>query len=201
MSNPKSWSKEKYDQFMELHQRLIRNRQQVPLEILKTKYAAAYGKITKELAELADWYATCYWEALDFPLHPKDVEGNKVLQQAIQKIHEEEKRPGGRYDRYRKALIDNLSMDDYLQLVWEIYDRCEKEAFTPYWNRHCRWTGPPENRWIYNDIFRKFWWQPKNGSASCWVDSKYQGQDMRYPPSIGPDPEGGSDKHEQTAKA
>ena len=96
------------------------------------------------------------------------------LDKKIAAILEEERRPGGLVERYRAALTERMDRNEFEQLVWERYNRLEQEAFMPYWNRHCRWAGEPGNRWIYNDIFKKWWYD-------------YTGSDMRYPPGIGDD--------------
>lgn len=77
-------------------------------------------------------------------------------------------------------------MEEYRQLVWEIYNRLEVEAFDPYWQRHNRWIGPPDRRWIYNDIIKKFWWPKKEKypASGCWINQDYTGHDTRFPPHI-----------------
>ena len=86
--------------------------------------------------------------------------------------------------------IDRLDRDEYETLVWKRYDRLLREAFDPYWQRHNRWTGKPGNRWIYNDIFKKFWHPPyEKFPSGGWINSDYTGWDGRFPPNIGDDPE------------
>ena len=88
-------------------------------------------------------------------------------------------------------------VNEFLDKVWRIYDRLQREAYNPYFQAHCRWTGPPGNRWVYNEIIRKFWWplhdDPKayGGKAGgYWISSDRKQSDHRMPvPEIGPDPE------------
>ncbi len=170
--------------------KLRHNREKVSLDQLQTRYAKAYNALVSDLQASADWFAARYLETLAFPRHPGDRAGNDWLDQRIAAILEEERRPGGRVDRYRVALIDNMDRGGFEQLVWEIYDRLEREAFDPYWQRHCRWVGPPDNRWIYNDIFRKWWYGPERrgeGKLGFWVTKDYAGADGRFPPNIGED--------------
>lgn len=173
--------------------RLQQNREKVPLDQLQTRYAKAYNALVADLQADADWYAARYLETLAFPRHPKDKAGNEWLDRRIDAILEEERRPGGRVERYRAALIDNLDRQGFEQLVWEIYDRLSREAFDPYWQRHCRWAGPPDNRWIYNDIFKKWWYGPERrgeGKTGFWINKDYTGEDTRFPPNIGGDQNG-----------
>ncbi len=136
----------------------------------------------------ADWFADAYLTALSFPRHPQDWEGNEQLDRKIAAILAEERRPGGLVDRYRAALLDRQDWDEFLDLVWRRYDRLEREAFMPYWNRHCHWTGPAGERRIYNDIFQKYWCpRDRGGEARGYWAGKGR-DDSRFPPGVGEDP-------------
>ncbi len=172
--------------------KLQHNREKIPLEQLRTRYAKAYNTLIAELQADADWFAARYLEVLAFPRHPEDKEGNAWVEKRIAAIMKEERQLGGRVERYRAALTENLDRPAFEQLVWEIYDRLLREAFDPYWQCHCRWVGEPGNRWIYNDIFKKFWYRPERrggGKAGFWINQDYTGEDSRFPPNIGEDPE------------
>lgn len=85
----------------------------------------------------------------------------------------------------------HLDREEFEQLVFERYARCEQEAFDPYWQRHNRWTGETRNRWIYNDIIRRFWLPPGRNPDfpnGAWIDSSYQVYTSSWPPDIGADP-------------
>lgn len=142
--------------------KLQRNRQQVPLEKLETTYAKSYKALIGRLTEAADWFADRYLQTLmeHWPRHPKDTAGNEWLEQKVAAIIEEENQAGGLRDKWRLALVAHLDREEFEQLVYERYARCEQEAFDPYWQRHNHWTGEPGNRWIYNDILRRFWLPP-----------------------------------------
>lgn len=180
---------ERLDTFDRLFKKLKANREKVPLEQLQTKYAEPYNALVAELTEAADWFADTYIDLLKFPTHPRDTAGNEWLQRKIEIIRQQEAGPGGLVEQYRAALIDRLDMREYRDKVWRIYDRLEREAFDPYWQRHNKWIGPPGRRWIYNDIFKKYWWEPKDGSPACWINRDYTGQDSRFPPHIKEDKE------------
>lgn len=174
-------------------EKLKKNREKVPLEQLQTRYADAYNALVAEVQAGADWFADTYIDLLvgHFPRHPKDIAGNEWLDKLIAAIREQEAKPGGRVERYRAALLARLDMEEYRQLVWEIYNRLEVEAFDPYWQRHNRWVGEPgRRRWIYNDITRKFWWPKTEGypESGCWINRDYTGHDSRFPPHIKEDP-------------
>ena len=182
--------KERLDAFDRAFKKLKANREKVPLEILRTKYAAPYEATVKAVLEGADWFADEYIRVLDFPRHPADKAGNEWLQRKIDAIIKQGAKPGGLVEQYWAALIDRLDRDEYETLVWKRYDRLLREAFDPYWQRHNRWTGKPGNRWIYNDIFKKFWHPPcEKYPSGGWINSDYTGWDGRFPPNIGDDPE------------
>lgn len=178
--------------FNDTFRKLKTNREQVPLEVLQTKYGKAYQKLTKEMADLADWFAARLRERMPFPMHPKDIAGNRQLSQQIAAVLAEESQPGALMDQYRKALIDDLDYDKFLDLVWQLYRRTE-EAYEPYWQKYNFWHVYPDgHRWIRNHITGFFWQngQPGNDSDSFtneggyWMDSKGEYQGAAFPPHI-----------------
>ncbi len=135
--------------------KLRRNREKVPLQALQSRYAKAYESLVQEVRSDADWFADADLSLLiqHFPRHPTDAADNAELDRKINAIIQEESRPGGLKDQYKAALIDRLDWDEYLTLVWKIYDRVYREAFSPYWKHYCHWTGQPGGRRIYNEIW------------------------------------------------
>lgn len=180
----------------DLHKMKV-NREKVPLEVLQTKYERAWNTLVAELECDADWYADAYIKALPFPTHPKDEAGNAWFYKKYDAILKEENQPGRLRDQWRAALTEQMDKDKFEDLVYRRYERLLNEAFMPYWKRHCRWTGPAGNRWIYNDITKLFWWpehpDPKGydgESGGYWISSDRKRSDHRYGcPDIGPDPE------------
>lgn len=172
---------------------LKKNREKVPLEQLRTRYAKAYNALVAEVESGAAWYADTYINLLvsHFPRHPRDQAGNEWLDKRLAAIRRQEAEPGRRVERYRAALLDRLNLEEYEQLVWEIYNRLEVEAFDPYWQRHNRRL---ESGWIYNDITGMFWCDPDRRpddwkerdifTGGCWISQDWKKQDTRYPPHI-----------------
>lgn len=152
--------------FNDTFRKLKTNREQVPLEVLQTKYGKAYQKLTKEMAGLADWFAARLRERMPFPMHPKDIAGNRQLSQQIAAVLAEESQPGALMDQYRKALIDDLDYDKFLDLVWQLYQRTE-EVYEPYWQKYNYWHVYPDgHRWIRSHITGFFWQNGQPGSNS-----------------------------------
>lgn len=172
--------------------KLKKNREQVPLEKLETTYKKSYTALVASLTEAADWFADRYLQTIidGWPRHPRDKAGNDWMDKRIAIIIEQENQPGGLRDQWRAALIDHLDRAEFEELVWKRYDLCEKKAFDPYWERHNRWVGPPENRWIFNDIICRFWLPPgadANWPNGVWLNTKSEVYSSNWPPNIGPD--------------
>ena len=126
------------------------------------------------------------------PMHPKDIAGNRQLSQQIAAVLAEESQPGALMDQYRKALIDDLDYDKFLDLVWQLYHRTE-EAYEPYWQKYNFWHVYPDgHRWIRNHITGFSWQNGKPGNDSdsftneggYWMDSKGEYQGAAFPPHI-----------------
>lgn len=190
--------KEHLERFEALFAKLKHNREKVPLSELQGKYGRAYNALITELEAEADWWAGTYIACFQFPILESDKEGTASFYRRYSKISQEEwTRPGGLVFQFKAALIQRLDFNEFLDKVWRIYDRLQREAYNPYFQAHCRWTGPPGNRWVYNEIIRKFWWplhdDPKayGGKAGgYWISSDRKQSDHRMPvPEIGPDPE------------
>lgn len=164
-------------------EKLKKNRGAVPLAELQTTYGKHYRALVAEMTDLADWFCGEYLRRTAFPPHPQDKAGNRWLAERQRKIMQEERQPGGRVERYRSALIDDLDCDRFELLVYEIYHRMKQEAFAPYWQRHNRWVGPAGNRWMYNDITELFWQPPcARFPAGCWVSRAGEPGSVQYPP-------------------
>lgn len=167
-------------------EKLKHNREKVPLQQLQTRWERPYNTLVAEVMDGALWFYRRFMEDLDFPTHPKDEAGNKWLADRMAQIEADEKKPGGLLDQFQTVLIDDLDIEKYYDLVGKSYERRLQEAYDPYWQRHCRWVGEPPQRWIYSDIFRKYWWPKTEGypDSGCWINSDYSGKDYRFPPHL-----------------
>ena len=173
--------------------RLQNNRAKVPKEELLTKYAKAYNALVEWLEKYAEWYAWEYMKLLAIPMKPDDKAGNEWLTKKSTTILDEERKPGGLFQRIRDSLIEDLDQKEFEMNVWRLHDRLEKEAYDPYQQRFNRWIGSPGNRWIYNSLFDAYW-LPEEGHSDggYWIDINRKYKRMGYPPKIGADPEGGN---------
>jgi hypothetical protein len=179
----------KMEDFNRAFLKLKGNREKVPLEQLTTRYAKAYNQLVEEVSALGEWFISEYIAQLTgaFPLHPEDTAGNEWLREQQQAIIQDERKEGGIFAQARAALIDQLNIDAFFNLSYQLYHRIEQEAFDPYWQRHCRWVGEPDNRWIYNDVTGHFWYPPGKSDQwpqGVWIDNQYNAYTTNYPPNI-----------------
>lgn len=165
-------------------EKLLKNREKVPLEVLKTRYAKAYGQLVSELEGHARWYIDWLIKT-GFPKCESSTEWNKRLDSTIARIREEEQQPGKSYERACKALIDDLDFPAFFREGSIPYQRIEAEFYQRYWDHHCIWTGPQNNRWVYNAITKKFWlpsWPENHYPDGCWIKADYSEPDPHRPP-------------------
>ena len=172
--------------------KLKTNREKIPLVQLTTRYERAYTALTNEVRNGAAWYTDTYIQTLvaSWPLHEKDEAGSSWLENKKASILRQEHQSGGLYDQQVAALLDKLDLDSFYDLVYQLYARLETEAFDPYWQRHNRWVGKPGNRWIYNDIIKRFWYPPGKSDRwpkGVWMDNEYHAYMTCHPPHIQPD--------------
>lgn len=176
---------DRFSQFVAVFGKLCRNREQVPLEVLQTRYAKAYNRLRDEVwagaeAHMEDVMKLC------FPRNEKSTAWNEWLDKCYAIAKTKESVQGGLIDQAKKALLDDLDVDEFFTITEAFYGKIEKEIYMTYWNRHCYWTGPPERRWIYNSITQKFW-LPQWGDRfpkGCWIKNDYSEPDPRRPPNI-----------------
>lgn len=188
----------RFQKFHEDFARLKSNREKVPLEQLQTKYAKPYNALVAAIADYAEWFTREYIRAVSPPAPPGDPESEKnkeILQwmnRRARAILDDERKPGGLWERIHGALITDLDESKFQDTVYEMYKRLEDEIFDPYVQHYNRWVGEPGNRWIYNDVLQGFWLvKPDYQEGGYWIDSNRNYRYMGYPPKIGPDPEGG----------
>lgn len=173
--------------------KLKSNRAKIPMELLTTKYAKAYGTLVGWLEEYAEWFTEEYIKHLALPEYPQDDEGTAWVRKKIEAIKAEERKPGGLYQRIRNSLIEDLDQKEFEMNVWRLWDRLEKEAYDPYLQRYNRWIGEPGNRWIYNSLLGLYWLpDEKMEDGGYWIKQDRSYGRMGYPPRIGADPEGGN---------
>lgn len=181
-------TEERCAQIEEAYAKLVRNRAQVPLKVLKTKFAKSYNKLLFELKEHIDFFID---DTID-NLCERDVfseEWNSWLDDRCAEAKAAERGIGGAYNCAYHALLINLDINGFFDALDPLFERIEA-AYSLYWNAHCFWSGPPENRRIWNSIRNQYWyptwhWHPVPG---YWLDEDGNNPYGFRPPHIEPDP-------------
>lgn len=152
-SNPKDEEKLK-----SLLETLKKNDENVPKELLQTKYKKPYRELKDNIKEVADRISG---KRLREGIVIKADEAGQVLMKQIQAMLDE-KRNAGAGKELGRALYKEYSLEKFLQAVEEI--RVEIwNLWIPYWQQHCCLyaapecfdeNGPPPK--IYNDLTGEF---------------------------------------------
>ena len=176
-----------FREFEEKFAKLVTNREKVPLELLETRYKAAYGRLCRWLSDFADWYideavrtfVKNLWTA------PEDTVGAEDLRRKAEAIRAEEKRPGGTYEATRRALLLELDKEAAESGALRICGRISREAYAPYVGRFNRTVGILHRPHIYNSLFKAFWFPrtdiPEGG---FWVNVWREVVMVGYPPEL-----------------
>lgn len=168
---------------------LKRNVDKVPLEILQTKYAKGYTALTDSIWQAGQQMIDAIFSGF-LPLPVKEDAPDTPAYREKAKAIEAREKEAGTFDRMRGALIDRQDLQEFYDLVMKYWEAVFTEAWEPYMNQHCRWVGKPENRWIYCDIFKAWWYQePKYENLGHWIIQNGERAPIPcYQPNIGPDP-------------
>lgn len=152
-SNPSD--KEKLKSLLET---LRKNDENVPKELLQTKYKKPYRELKESIKEVADRISG---NRLREGIVIKTDEAGRVLMEQIQTILSE-KRNAGTGKKLGRALYKEYSLEKFLQIVEEIRTAIWN-LWIPYWQEHCCLYATPECfevdgpvPKIYNDLTDEF---------------------------------------------
>lgn len=153
---------EQAEKLASLLEKLRRNKEKVPLEVLKTKYKAAYEKLIAEIKTEA--------QAIIKPIvarPPSWLEGQLIKQEyneEIAAIFNQLYQEGGYAKRIGQALYKRYSADEARQLAEEINQKYQEGLLKIFHQATCLYTTAenwdPENPVtprIYNNLVDKFW--------------------------------------------
>ena len=144
--------------------KLRRNREKVPLDVLKTKYAAAYSQLCDSIKEELKRMAVRW---------PSWLEGRKIRKDYIDEMIDLFNRlydEGGYSKKLGRAAFKNMDPAEAIRITNEIAANFETEveklvssksclyATQPCWNPES-----PEKPKIYNDLLRMFWDDDRQG--------------------------------------
>lgn len=150
---------EKYETLGENVQRLRRNLEQYPLEVLTTKYAKGYQRITAQIRRDA---TDCAMEIFMCPKYPEsdyDKTGNQMLRDKRAGIIDEI------LPQCINVLVERQELSEYYDLLEKAVQRIRREAFEPFWARHCIKFADGV---IFNDIWCLYWNPGGDGRHAGW---------------------------------
>ena len=183
--------KEEYERFQQNMDRLKRNRDQIPLADLQTRYASAYNSLINEIEEYALRHADDLIAEISPPEHPKTVDANRDLHQRVKAVKDRERGQNGIYRKMKEALINDLDELKYYDHVWELYRVLYDTCFEPYVNSFSRKvTGRDGKEFWWNALLHACWKEnPElNGVICCgryggaWIGEGGQVKSFEYPP-------------------
>lgn len=147
--------------------RLKKNREKVPIDELKTRYAKGYNAlleaIRKDAEEMAKHLALsgCDFLKSDWPAWEKRfmADAGRIIEDA---------KAAGILKKYSQAIFRDYNIEKAAELILvHISEKITQEAYRPYWNEHCH----KENGRITNDIIDMEW----NEELKLWIKKTEQG--------------------------
>ena len=157
---------------------LRKNRENVPLELLKTKYKKPYAKLKEEIRAQFEIYMK-HLIMLGILKTGPDLTGAKAesMVDQIQKIIDEEKAAGHQkevthavFEEFNLAKAENLACGYYT-------DRVKYEAYAPYWLEHIH--QEPDGK-VTSDLLPGMTWHPE---ADVWVSFSEPSFTLMMPPT------------------
>ena len=131
-----------YDEMMADFEKYKKNREKVPLEILKTKYKKPYEALEAKLAKELQWYVNeiAFLGIYDIGKDLKD-DGLKKWGQEIARIYKEEE-DAGLPKILGTAVFKHMDLREFENYVcYTLTHRIRYEVYAPYWLEHCKTDG------------------------------------------------------------
>ena len=157
---------------------LRKNRENVPLELLKTKYKKPYAKLKEEIRAQFEIYMK-HLIMLGILKTGPDLTGAKAqsMVDQIQKIIDEEK-AAGHQKEVTRAVFEEFNLTKAENLACGYYtDRVKYEAYAPYWLEHIH--QEPDGK-VTSDLLPGMTWHPE---AGVWVSFSEPSFTLMMPPT------------------
>lgn len=157
---------------------LRKNRKNVPLELLKTKYKKPYAKLKEEIRAQFEIYMK-HIIMLGILKTGPDLTGMKAKSMAdqIQKVIDEEKEAGHQKEVTRAA-FEEFNLVKAGNLACGYYtDRVKYEAYAPYWLERIHQESDGK---VTSDLLPGMTWQPE---AGVWVSILDPSFTLMMPPT------------------
>lgn len=155
-------------------QKLRKNRENIPLEILKTRYASAYQKLLEDIQDMVmELIKRILVQSL--PFCADDLEAKEQFLNKFQRVLEEEA-SNGVFLKISHAIFHEYDLWRALEIVEQIWVRIRREAYGPYWVSHCY----EHKGLIHNTIINMVW----DREHEIWVDTDDCRVTLMLPPSM-----------------
>lgn len=154
-------------------EKLRKNREKIPQDILKTRYATAYRKL---LADIQDMVQELIKRICiqSLPFHAKDIEEKEQFLKAIQELIEADI-SGEILTKIGHAIFKEYNLTKALEIAELISNRICKDIYGNYWLSNCH----EHDGKIHNDLIDMDW-DDENG---LWVNSDVGSVSLMLPPS------------------
>lgn len=158
---------------------LRKNRENVPLELLKTKYKKPYAKLKEEIRAQFEIYLKELSLLGILKMGPDMTsEKQKEMAAGIQKIIDEET-AAGHLRECTHAVFEEFDLKKAENLICGYFtERIKHEVYAPYWLQHV--SKDPEGRYI-TDLLPGMKWHPEGGGV--WVDFSEPSFTLMLPPT------------------
>lgn len=157
---------------------LRKNRENVPLHLLKTTYKKPYAKLKKEIrAEFENFCKKLIGFEILYTSSDLTENELKKMYDHIQKIINEEQ-TAGHLKEISAAIFKNIDLEKAGNLVCGyLCIRIRKEVYAPYWLRHIH---KASDGTITNDLIPGMVWKPE---CRMWISEKELKATEALPPT------------------
>lgn len=158
---------------------LRKNRENVPLELLKTKYKNSYAKLKEEIRIQFEIYIKELSLLGILKMGPDmTTEKQKEMAANIQKIIDEET-ASGHLRECTNAVFEEFDLKKAENLVCGYFtERIKYEVYAPYWLQHI--SKDTEGRYVTN-LLPRMRWHPEGDGV--WVDFSELSFTLMLPPT------------------
>ena len=157
---------------------LRKNRENVPLELLKTKYKKPYAKLKEEIRAQFEIYMKELSLLGILKIGPDMTpEEQKEMEAGIQKIIDEET-AAGHLRECAKAVFEEFDLKKAENLICGYFtERIKYEVYAPYWLEHIH--QEPDGK-VTSDLLPGMTWHPE---AGVWVSFSEPSFTLMMPPT------------------
>lgn len=169
-----------YIKLVELLRKKASNEKQVPIEVLNTKYKAAYDDLKSQICKAIGEVLPSYiFSGIRFA--DNDHEESTRISEEMKRIFVEETK-GGFYQRLKEVAFKTCDADEVLRAATTLRNRLIYEVYGTYWVSHCKKINAPGFSY-YNDIIN-MWYSDDQHQWMCVGENHTIEVAVYYPPTM-----------------